>query len=400
MELTRIFVEERAGGRARLCGEVRYDRGPVRSEIFWFEVPGPLAGFLSVSGNPWLACLLPLAVTLGEPLRISAPLDTALHRGATELMHIGEGWSPHLRAIPIEADVPGPVPVAPAPKRAMTFFSGGIDSFFTILRYEAESGMPIGDLVKARGLDIPLQNSQAFERLRARLRKAADELGKNLIDISTNLRETRLRETQWGELSHGAALASIGLALEGGYDRIVISSTHSHDSLLPWGSHPATDPLLSTTWTQVVHYGAVYTRVQKTEAISTSDIALRSLKVCALTRSEENCSACNKCYRTMITLSLLGVLDRCPTFNTSKFDVKNIPSIYSQDKSAQIFLEEVRDLARAKGREDIAGAIEESFRHSRRLHKWVTLAEKLNETPFIWRLAEPVERFAMRHSIK
>lgn len=400
MELTRNFVEEGAGGRVRLCGEVRYDRGPVRSEIIWFEVPGPLAGFLSVSGNPWLACLLPLAVTLGEPLRLSAPLDTSLHRGVMELMHIWEGWYPHLHAVPIEADVPGPVPVAPVPKRAMTFFSGGIDSFFTILRYEAESGMPIGDLVKARGLDIPLQNSQAFERLRDRLRKAADALGKNLIDISTNLRETRFRETKWGELSHGAALASIGLALEGGYDRIVISSTHSHDSLLPWGSHPATDPLLSTTQTQVVHYGAAYTRVQKTETISASDIALRSLKVCALTRSEENCSACNKCYRTMITLSLLGVLDRCPTFNTSKFDVKNIPSIYSQDKSAQIFLEEVRDLARAKGREDIAGAIEESFRHSRRLHKWVTLAEKLNETPFIWRLAEPVERFAMRHSIK
>ncbi len=399
MELTRVFVEERTGGRVRLCGEVHYDRGPARSEIIWFEVPESLAGFVSVSGNPWLACLLPLAVTMGERLRLSVPLDKSLHRGAMELMHIWKGWYPQLCAIPIEADVLDPAPNTSVPKRAMTFFSGGIDSFFTALRYEAESGSRIDDLVKARGLDIPLQNAQAFQRLRTRLQKAADELGKNLIDVSTNLRETRFRETKWGELSHGAALASIGLVLEGGYDRIVISSTHSDDSLLPWGSHPATDPLLSTTQTQIVHYGAAYSRVRKTEVVSGSDIALRSLKVCAVSRSEENCSACNKCYRTMIALELLGVLDRCTTFNTGLFDVKKIPSIYSQDRSARLFLEEVRDLARAKGREDIAEAIEQSFRHSERLHKWVALAEALQEIPFMWRLAEPLERFALRRSI-
>lgn len=399
MELTRVFVDEGTGGRARLCGEVRYDRGPVQAEVIWFEVPESHAGFLSLSGNPWLACLLPLAVTTGERLQLSAPLDKSLYQGAMELMRIWEGWYPQLHAIPIEADVLDPAPSTSSLKRTMTFFSGGIDSFFTALRYEAESGSRIDDLVKARGLDIPLQDAQAFERLRARLRKAADEMGMNLIDVSTNLRETRFRETKWGELSHGAALASIGLALERGWDRIVISSTHSYDSLLPWGSHPATDPLLSTTQTQIVHYGAAYNRVQKTEAVSGSDVALRSLKVCALTRTDENCSACNKCYRTMITLELLGVLDRCTTFNAEKFDVKKIPGIYSQDKSAQLFLEEVRDLARTKGREDIAGAIEQSFRHSRRLYKWVALAGALNETPFMWRLAEPLERLALRRSI-
>ena len=75
-----------AGSRARLLGEVVYDDRPGEPEEYWFEVPEQWAGSLSLSGNPWLACLLPLAVTLGEPLRLCVPVDPELRAGVARVM--------------------------------------------------------------------------------------------------------------------------------------------------------------------------------------------------------------------------------------------------------------------------------------------------------------------------
>src|SRR5579872_532808 len=93
-------------GRIRLVGDVSY-RDPRRSaEALWFDVPGEYSDGLSATGNPWLACLLPLAVTLGEPLELSLPVDPALVEGAAAIMEIWRSWYPGVcEPVPIEADL-------------------------------------------------------------------------------------------------------------------------------------------------------------------------------------------------------------------------------------------------------------------------------------------------------
>ena len=54
------------------------------------------------------------------------------------------------------------------------------------------------------GFDIPLDHDDAFARLRSRHEVVAQELGKALIDVATNLRSTRWRAAQWSYLAHGA----------------------------------------------------------------------------------------------------------------------------------------------------------------------------------------------------
>ena len=75
MELVSIRIEEspHAAGRVRLVGDVAYDDRPG-TEAYWLEVDEEYAGSLSLSGSPWLALLLPLAATLGQKLRIGAPV--------------------------------------------------------------------------------------------------------------------------------------------------------------------------------------------------------------------------------------------------------------------------------------------------------------------------------------
>ncbi|MDQ3242137.1 MAG: hypothetical protein M3Q09_00175, partial [Gemmatimonadota bacterium] len=65
----RLDSSPAGGDRVRLRADVKYASG--ESEEYWFDVPQSRAEELSRTGNPWLACLLPLAATLGEPLAIA-----------------------------------------------------------------------------------------------------------------------------------------------------------------------------------------------------------------------------------------------------------------------------------------------------------------------------------------
>ncbi|MGH7367598.1 MAG: hypothetical protein ACREK9_14410 [Candidatus Rokuibacteriota bacterium] len=396
MKLAHTTVTESPLGRdhVRLSGEVQYDRRPLGPETYWFDIPAEYEESLSGSGNPWLACLTPLAATLGEPLRIDEPVDPLLLKNIRGLVDLWKNWYPELHLIPIEA--PNVAPACPdPPRRTAAFFSGGIDAFFTLLRHQdptrSYERISIDDVIFVWGFDIPLDRPDGFERTRRAMELVADKLGKNLVVAATNLKTTRLqRDAPWGPLWHGSGIASVGLALEKRYGRLLIASTYSYLNLAPWGSHPLSDPLLSTTATQVVHDDACFSRAAKTELVAQADIALQTLRVCWNSKSDRNCSNCNKCFRTMATLEVLGVLDRCSTFDRDRFSLERLARVFSGDHNDRILLLEVRDLARRMGRGDIAAAVEESLVRSKRVQKWISLAQWLGTKPYVWRWETPL----------
>jgi hypothetical protein len=365
MDLTNVRVEQTAADRVRLVGEVRYDAAGSPPETLWFDVPEKCSGELSSTGDPWLVCLAPLAMTLGEPLRIALPVDRLLARNFRELMRIWAGWYPALREVPLEIDVVD-VDDAKSARRTGVFFSGGVDSFFTILRNEEarNTALPANDLILVGGFDFPLDQLEAFERHRQRLSEAANELGKELVDVVTNLRETRLREASWAELWHGPALASVGLALEGRYSLLMIASTSPYGELEPWGSHPMTDSLLSTQAVRVLHDGAEFTRLDKVRYLSGSQVALRWLHVCFRKASDQNCGRCRKCLLTMLALELFGVLDVCRTFPAGGPDLHRAGRILFQTEAQRRGVRRTRALAAKTGRKDIVRAINHALRRS------------------------------------
>lgn len=94
MDLVSVRVEEApTRSRVRLVGDVAYDDRPRTPEPYWFEFPEEFAGDLSATGNPWLACLLPLAVVRREPLRLCRPRDPTLVGNATRLMETWFRWN-------------------------------------------------------------------------------------------------------------------------------------------------------------------------------------------------------------------------------------------------------------------------------------------------------------------
>jgi hypothetical protein len=353
-------------GRVRLAGEVTYRGSSRRPEQIWFDVPEAFAGDLSTSGNPWLAALLPLAVTLGEPLELCRPVDPALREGAEVLMQVWRTWYPALyRPVTIECAVlPEAAPDAAA--RTGAFFSGGVDSFHTLLRYQPGGGalhpMVIDDLVTVWGLDIPLEAPEAFERLSGMIAGVAHTLGKTPVTLATNLRQSGWNVTNWGKMSQGPALASVALALESRYRRMLIPSSVPYHSLRPWGTHPLTDSLLSTSRTQMRSDGSLSRRMEKVEMLVESELALRNLHVCWMGQADTNCGNCEKCLRTLTLFELLGARDRCVSFPADAWSLDALAGLRLRQDIDLGHMNRLAAHAVQFGRHDIARAVRRSIR--------------------------------------
>jgi len=393
MELVSVRIDNSPSGRGRvrLVGEVSYDDRPRKSEQYWFEVPESYAASLSASGNPWLACLLPLAVTRGERLRLCRPIDPVLSANASRLMEIWAGWYPRLRIVPIDAEVK-PVEPGPEPSETGAFFSGGVDSFYTLLRNKEtrdRGAFPAIDrLLCVWGFDVDLHKPEEFERLRARLSKAAEDLGVGFVDIAINVRQARFMETQWGRLSHGSVLASIALALERRFRAVYIAATYTGGPpIRPWGSHPETDPLCSSSHLRIIHHGAGVARMEKTEYVSRSDVAMRSLHVCPRERSSENCCDCRKCYLVMLTLEVIGALSRCTVFRRRPLDLDRVGRTYLKGPAYEYLFGQIQARAREAGRTDIVHAIDRCVNRTRRLNRVLFPARWMATKRGLWRVA-------------
>jgi hypothetical protein len=377
--------------RVRLVGDLAYDDRPGQIEQLWFDVAEEHAPFLSRTGNPWLACLAPLAAKLGEPIRLSLPVDRLLLRNVHELMVIWQSWYPRLHRVDVAADTTDSLPAAGGTRTA-AFFSGGVDSFFTILRAREPGAIKIDDLISIGGFDILLRNLPVFERRRSRQAAVAESLGCKFVDLITNLRDTRIEKAGWSPLLHGSALAAVGLALEGRYRRMLIGSTGDYASLVPLGSHPLTDPLHSTSGTQVLHDGATHNRRSKFEYLSRSEVVLKNLHVCFRVASEDNCGICEKCIRTMAMLELLGGLEQAEGFPVRRLDVGRVARVYVKNPLQAGYYKSIVALARDRGRPDIARAASRAMRRSRWRRRLMPITEWCARHRGLWRAAGPIRR--------
>jgi hypothetical protein len=364
-----ITPSPRAAGWSRLGGMLHYRTAGRVAEALWFEVPDHLAPQLSQSGNPWLASLLPLAVTLQEPLELSLPVDPELRENVVGLMQVWDGWYPgQCRPVAIEADLL-PHALRPSGARRASFFSGGLDSFHTLLRHvpggDAINRLPIDDLLLIHGFDIPLGNTVAFDRLRGRVEQVAAHTGTTAVPVMCNLRESGWSVSNWGRLSQAAALAGVALALEPRFSSVLIPSSIHYKYNERWGTNPLVDPLYSTSTTRIANDGAAFRRTDKTRSMARSDLAMQHLRVCWADRSDQNCGKCEKCLRTLTEFELCGALDRCITFPQGAWSLDAMANLRPRHDLDEENLVQLKRHVTEHGRADIAAAIGQSLRRYR-----------------------------------
>ena len=202
----------------------------------------------------------------------------------------------------------------PAPRGAGTaaFFSRGVDSMFEAA-LDTVARPPLTHLVFLDGIEPRHSPAVAAAEIDA-ASAAAERLGLPLAIVRTDAHALTGPARDWGDV-HGTVLAALATSLGGELGEVVIPSTDSYATLVPYGSHPLLEPLLSTSAITVRHGDITAGRAGKVAAIAAArpDL-LPYLKVCFAEDRVDNCGRCGKCIITMAALLGAGALDAATGF--------------------------------------------------------------------------------------
>jgi hypothetical protein len=261
---------------------------------------------LRPNGDAALALALVPAMHGGQDIEIPEGLTQRLAHNAAAVQGVLEAFFGYHR-VTVHADVS---PDAPRGEGVGSFFSGGVDSFHTARRRP-----DVDTLVFVQGFDITLEKTELRRQAIAAARDAAAQMGKRLIEVTTDLKDDPVLNRDWGAM-HGPAMATVAHLLSGELKRVYIPATYTYADLFPWGSHPMLDPLWSGDRVEIIHDGAEVTRFDKIGELVDDPVAQSHLRVCWENRGGAyNCGQCEKCTRTMIALRAHGALDRFARFD-------------------------------------------------------------------------------------
>lgn len=341
-------------GIHRVCAD-------VDGEPLWFESADVA---LSPSPEAFGSAMLLPALARGETLTLEDPVSSIWRSNIRQSLFTFNQWWNYQEILPEPFHHPRQVTRA---TQTALCFSGGVDSFYTLLR----SGYAIHYLVFVIGFDIKLDDLRRFEAFEPSLRAAADETGARPAVIRTNLREhSAFAPVSW-ERTHGGALAAIGHMLSGVAGQLLISSTDPFSMRTPWGSHWMTDAFWSSERLQILHVGAHVDRNCKLRAITDEPLARNHLRVCWENRNPVgNCSRCEKCVRTRLILADCGRLADFPVFDDEVSllaDMRALPHTGMVRPAYQDLKQ--RDNLRLEIKRELRKLIARTNRHQSRLNK-------------------------------
>jgi hypothetical protein len=290
-----------------------------------------------------LALLLLPATRLRRPVRIDGEVSPRILGAVPAIQAHYESWGRRFRAVDVLADARTPA-ATPAAAGAC-LFSGGVDSFYTLLRHQDS----ITHLIFVHGFDIDLADARRRNFAVSTAREVADRMGKQLVEVETNLRSFSDVHVDW-ILYFGAAMAAVALLLQPSFGRVFFASGFARSDWAenppPAGSHFALDPLWSTEASEIVHADADVTRIEKIRYIAQEPLAMDHLLVCYEGSGEPyNCGRCSKCLRTMASLRLMGALERCRTL-PDELDLDALAAMKDRSGSQPHFIRQNLRLAR------------------------------------------------------
>jgi predicted PP-loop superfamily ATPase len=339
---THLWVENIIEANGETTAGVTIENHKHKRQILWYRLPAKYSAMLTKSCDPFVLGTLFTAMNRSTDLHVHGEVSPLLLQNLEEFQKIWRCWLPErYTKIDIIADVEREQPKADNPDSAIAAFSGGVDSCFTVWRHHTGSCGRLSRSLQAgvmvHGFDIPLKENDAFERAAERSKKMLQNLRMEFIPIATNFRQL---VNHW-EDAHGAAVASVLMMLQGGYRAgLIASSAPYYRLILPWGSNPVTDGLMSSDAFHIIHDGAAFTRSEKVREISNWTEARQYLRVCHQKKQSgpncgqgHNCGVCAKCIRTILNFRVNGLeLPGCFEHDVSDNQILSLKKLGRFDK--------------------------------------------------------------------
>lgn len=325
----------------------------------WYAVDASYKEYLvDEKGDAFLLALLSYAMRKGEDIEIRCAVSEKLYYNITNsLMSALCAIVPSYKPVTITASALTCDAFSPASQGVTTGISGGLDSFHTVIRHHIDSDVPanyrlthlINNNVGAHGTN----DSSLFLSRNERMQTLADELGLPLVKIDSNLAEfTRDDFTK----THSLANTSAVMALQKLFGKYLYSSSRQYKDCFVGEAKdisradPAIIPLLGTEDLDTILSGSQRSRTQKAQFVSDYPITYKYLDVC--TRKgypTVNCSECQKCTRTLISMDIYGKLDNYShTFDLAKYRTKKTSLIRKMLRATDPSSEEIKAVLRER----------------------------------------------------
>jgi hypothetical protein len=404
---TVLWPVEDQTDEASLIRSCIIERSGQDKKILSYRLPAQRRLELTDQADPFVIAAIFLAMQQNTDLVVHGTVSPSLLQNLREFQAAWVTWRPDRYAcIDVKADIEREPAIAASPQTALAAFSGGVDSSFTVFYHKANSGarrrVDLRAAIMVHGFDIPLHQTDIFDRAANHAEVMLNSLDLDLIPVATNFRELKL---DWKDCFAAAAVSCLTL-FQAGYGTAFLGSSEPYSSLiLPWGSNPITDHLLSSAAFRVVHDGAAFTRTEKIREIAQWPEAMQYLRVCWEGELlDRNCGRCEKCIRTILNFRASGMsLPPCFSHDIADADVLKIKGV----NEAQ--LAELRQIAAAAKNASIKAswvtALERCIRRNERRHKFAryipkrTIENLLNAVP--WRLRKLLnnKRVAPRRTI-
>jgi len=329
--------------RAQITGLALREPFPL-----WYRFPAALGDAISTdSGNPFVPGLLLPAMATGDSLELDLPISPRLYNSLRYVQAFYHCLDPSLAVIDVRA--PLRTSASSAAPHVGLFFSLGVDSFYTLLKNTL--GHPLTEdaithLVVVHGMDIgSYRKTDVFQQMISKTRLAAERVGKNPVDVSTNLKTFMTKLGFGPNFGTSATMASIGLFLERTFGKHYGAAglTYAQVEKARGGPSPVLDHLWSTERTAFLCDGCETDRLGKIRFLARSDVPWDLLRVCWINDIPDyNCGRCSKCLRTMLCLHIAGLQGKCRTL-PSHIDPDRLRSIPLVDSQELTFINEILD---------------------------------------------------------
>jgi hypothetical protein len=320
-----------------------------RGKRVWFRMPAAVAP-TTPHGDAFVVALLLPAMASGATLTIDAPVSSTLLRNLEEAQHLLLAWNarnPWTRLHRVAIAPSRLEEAATGPDTTGLFFSGGVDSLYSLLHAQHDTGGHVDTLLFVRGFDVPLSAKSLAGSVEGEIHAIASAAGRPLITVGTNLRDVTDRAITW-EMEHGAALAAVGHLFGHIAQRWVLSSADAYLTNAPYGTNHALDPLWSRHGLAVITAGLGVDRAAKLAALAREPLAHQHLLVCWQDRpTAANCGRCAKCVRTSLQLLVIDALSRFRTL-PSTVEPALVAAILAEPAHRQFLWEDILERLRTR----------------------------------------------------
>ena len=307
LKVQNISIEEKG-----TCYQITADVG---FQQLWFRLPQQFKPN-EYDATPFVISALLPAMLLGKDIEVSPDyfVSEQLYHQVEQIQEIYCNWSSSFKKIQIHARL------AEQPVQhdcVGSFFSGGVDGTYTMMKHLAE----LDYLILINGFDFGM-GSNTWQGMVERNQEFVEHFDKELLAIETNFKTFILNYGVARSVNYVACLAAIGILL--GFKKIYISSASVFSDLSPDACHPLLDHLWGTENVQFIHTGLEADRLKKITFLKQTPYALSNLWVC-WHDPKQNCGTCSKCIRTYVAL-VLNDAENAIKFKRA-VDVKRLSSI-------------------------------------------------------------------------